>query len=242
MTDLNLPRLIAHRGASEVCPENTIPAMSQAAKLGATWVECDCRLSSDNHAVIMHDRTLQRTTDGRGRVDQKSLLQLQRFRVLSKHNTNSAIKIPTLRELLQVVCQHNLGLNLEIKTPFKHIEIMCREVQQALSEAPVNESKFLISFSSDRSLKFMQRNIDVNYGLVVHRWPRNWRKKFLNKNLYSVHLNYKILTAERVKMLNAAGLKVLAYTVNNKVLADKLYKWGVISVFSDNLQLIAERD
>ena len=68
MFDLEIPRIIAHRGASQLCPENTIPAMVQAAKQGAQWVECDCRLSSDNNAVIIHDRTLRRTTDGRGRA------------------------------------------------------------------------------------------------------------------------------------------------------------------------------
>ena len=76
---LNLPRLIAHRGSKNRAPENTLAAINEAAKCGAGWVELDVQLTRDNVPVVIHDKTLERTTSGSGKVksiDSKSLTSL----------------------------------------------------------------------------------------------------------------------------------------------------------------------
>ena len=231
--EIDLPRYIAHRGAMQVAPENTLLAMAEALRLGASWIECDVRLSSDNKAVIIHDRSLKRTTNAKGRVDQTSFAQL---RTLSASpDCNPEVLIPSLEEMLQFVHDNNLGLNLEVKVPFKNMHIFCAELMRIMKQVPVCHEKFLISLSCRKSLSFMQRKITAKYGLVIPRWPLAWRKKLLNHGLYSVHFNHRALSAKRVAKLNAAGLKVLAYTVNNKNLATKLFSWGVVSIFTDCL-------
>ena len=181
---------------------------------------------------------MQRTTNGRGRVNKHSLKQLQLLS--ASPDLNSAIKIPTLKQLLELVYANNLGLNLEIKVPPKKINTLCRELLQVMQEVPVRKEKFLISVSSAKSLAIMQENISAAYGLIMRRWSRNWKKKLMNKKIYSVHLNHKILSEKRVKVLQDTGFTVLAYTVNNTARAQKLYSWGVVSLFSDNLKLLNE--
>src|SRR5690606_6512659 len=69
----------AHRGASFLCPENTAPAMAKAVELGAHMIEFDLRLSADGVPVLLHDATIDRTSDGRGRPEEHSLAALREF-------------------------------------------------------------------------------------------------------------------------------------------------------------------
>ena len=94
----------AHRGASDTLPENTIVALAAAVDLGADYVEFDVRSTRDERLVVIHDERLERTTDGSGRVDEKTLHQLRPFdagRWLGAEHAGR--KIPTLNETLAVL-------------------------------------------------------------------------------------------------------------------------------------------
>ena len=111
---------IAHRGYSGKFDENTMIAFRKAIEYRADGIETDVQLSKDNVPVIIHDETLDRTTDGRGYVKDYTLAELKRFR------TKSGEEIPTLKELLELVVDSNLEvLNLELKNsifPYEGLE------------------------------------------------------------------------------------------------------------------------
>src|SRR5687768_13336705 len=100
-------RLIAHRGASAVAPENTLPAFSEAIRAGADAIEFDVRLTADGSVVVMHDDDVSRTTDGDGFVSKLSLAQVRSLNAAARHPSwGGTEQVPTLEEVLAVVAGH----------------------------------------------------------------------------------------------------------------------------------------
>lgn len=97
------PVVIAHRGGASLAPENSLLAIERAISLGCDAVEVDVRLSSDGFPVVIHDATLERTTEGCGRVQDNSLSELVSLRLLSVDDTVSDERLPSLESLLEFV-------------------------------------------------------------------------------------------------------------------------------------------
>ena len=98
----NRPQVIAHRGSSSELPEHTLAAYERAIELGVDGLECDVRLTRDGHLVCIHDRTVDRTSDGTGSVSAKTLAELQRLDFGSRHGGEPQ-PVLTLFELLDLV-------------------------------------------------------------------------------------------------------------------------------------------
>ena len=112
MTAPLMPAVVAHRGASAAAPENTLAAMRRAAEMGARWAECDVRLSADGVPVVIHDGTLDRTTDGRGALAAHTAAELARLDAGSWRDAAFAGEpVPTLAALLEEARRLGLGLN-----------------------------------------------------------------------------------------------------------------------------------
>ncbi|WP_020532516.1 glycerophosphodiester phosphodiesterase [Flexithrix dorotheae] len=113
--DLPLRGFCAHRGALETHPENTIPAFEAAIQAGAHMIEFDVQLTKDKHLVLMHDATINRTTNGTGKVENYTLKELKKLDAGSwKSPEYAGIKIPTFLEALEVMPQ-NIWINVHIK-------------------------------------------------------------------------------------------------------------------------------
>src|SRR5438445_1086012 len=111
-----MSRLIAHRGASALAPENTLAAFRKAGEIGAKWVEFDVMLAADGEAVVIHDDTLDRTTNAKGNVCDYPYSYLQTLDAGSWFNPQfSHEKIPTLAEVIGVLRHCKLAANIEIK-------------------------------------------------------------------------------------------------------------------------------
>lgn len=114
---MNRPIVYAHRGASGVCPENTMSAFRRAVELGATGIETDVQMSRDGALVICHDEKLDRTTSGKGLLASRTLDELKSLDAGSWFGSSFAgEKIPVLEELLALVAETGIRLNVEIKS------------------------------------------------------------------------------------------------------------------------------
>jgi glycerophosphoryl diester phosphodiesterase len=108
--------VVAHRGSSGKAPENTLAAFKLAVEEGADMIECDVRLTRDGEVVVYHDKTLDRTTDGTGRVEKRTLVELRKVDAGSWFNdTFSGERIPTLDEVLELL-DERAYLNIELKS------------------------------------------------------------------------------------------------------------------------------
>jgi glycerophosphoryl diester phosphodiesterase len=108
-TTIDLPRIIAHRGAKANAPENTLVAFKRAYDEGARWVEFDVKLTADGHPVLIHDEMLERTTDGRGEVRTKTLAEIQALDAGSWFaKAFAGERVPTLAEALDFLAAHRM--------------------------------------------------------------------------------------------------------------------------------------
>lgn len=120
-----LTQIIAHRGSKGTRPENTLPAFNAAIDDGADGIETDVHLSADGHLIIMHDETVDRTTNGTGRIVDQTLAELKRLDAGQKFAAAYAgTKIPTLDEVVQLLIKRQFTgiFNLEIKTNKIHYD------------------------------------------------------------------------------------------------------------------------
>ena len=105
----------AHRGASGYAPENTLPAFEMALEQGADGIELDVHLSRDDAVVVIHDETLERTTDGTGWVADRSLDDLKAMDASFGREGFAGTRIPTLDEVLALVADAGVAVNIELK-------------------------------------------------------------------------------------------------------------------------------
>lgn len=231
---LNISKCIAHRGACAVAPENTIASLREAHKQGAQWVEFDVMLTKDHQPIIMHDFTLDRTTNGSGRVAKKSFVEIASL------DAGEGQQVPLLSRWLKIAGELGLHINIEIKEKKSRsavvTEIIYRELQTHWQHKPTP----LISSGELACLKaYRQLDKQVPMAWIVSRLPFGWKKKLASIDPSAVVIHYKSLNLKRVQQIHDVGCKVLAYTVNDAATAKRLFELGVDSVFSDDCQMLA---
>jgi glycerophosphoryl diester phosphodiesterase len=233
---MDIPRIIAHRGASGTAPENTLAAFRAAAAVGATWVEFDVSLTSDGRAVVFHDDTLERTTDGHGVLAETSFEILQHLDAGSWFGAAFAGEmVPTLEEVLETLASLSLGFNMEIK-PDRGREVETAQVALVtLTDAwPKAAAVPLISSFSRVSVRTAQEIApDLPRSLLFDRRPDDWQDMGKSLALTGFGANHTHLDAQQVAEIRGAGYRLTAYTVNAPERASLLFNWGVDAVFTD---------
>ena len=230
------PPFIAHRGASALAPENTLAAFLLAKQHGAFWVEFDVMLSADGEAVVIHDESVARTTNGQGDVDKINYVQLAQLDAGSWfHPRFAAERIPTLQETIILLNQQQLAANIEIKAILGQEHIVVRKVLADIKEfwAPGKPSPMISSFSMPILQHVRQQQPDAMIGMLIHEWFVGWEDVCAVLQPHAINLNQAIITpaiAARIKQLNKS---ILCYTVNDIHRAQELFAMGVDAVFTD---------
>lgn len=232
-----LPKIIGHRGACGHAPENTLASFELAAKLGATWIELDVKETKDGVLIIMHDDTLDRTSNGKGAVANAPLKHIQTLDAGSWYSEKFAKeKIPTLEESVTLFSHFNLGVNLEIKPcPNKETSTAVAVANFIKEKWPSNIPKPLISsFSMESLLIAKNENPDLIIGALFEGLlPDNWEDLAKKVQAFSIHLDDEIVTPEMISQIKNKGYSVLVYTVNSKKRAEELFQMGVTSIFTN---------
>lgn len=241
MQPLAIDNLIAHRGASAFAPENTMAAFNKALVMGCRWVEFDVMLSADGEPFVFHDDNLSRTTNGEGEIGQVSADYLESLDAGAWFSASFAgEKIPHLQEVIKWLNFSSMQANIEIKPYPGHTEETAAAVLSCINRFwPADRPlPLLSSFDEDALILCRSLAPEMPLGLLLHEWQDDWHAKADALACVSIHCYYQILNKKRVKALKDAGFLVLAYTVNRKGLARKLYQWGVDAVFSDYPDLL----
>ncbi|MFT3742612.1 MAG: glycerophosphoryl diester phosphodiesterase [Gammaproteobacteria bacterium] len=234
---LILPKTIGHRGIAAYAPENTLAGLYQAKQLGLSWVEFDVMLTQDHEPIVIHDETLNRTTNGRGRVDEMTYADIVKLEAGSWFGASFAgEKIPHLTAYLDTAKTLGLKINVEIKPSSGKEVTTAQKVVEILQQKWPERDALLISSFSLASLRAV-REIDpsVPLGLLLNRWFLGWENVLKELSAFSLHVRHQILSAEKVKHIHDLGYKALAYTVDDPSVASRLYEWGVDAVFSNTV-------
>ena len=234
---LNLPRLIAHRGAKNRAPENTLAAINEAAKCGAGWVELDVQLTKDNVPVVIHDSTLERTTGGSGKVksiDSKSLTSLDAGRWFDARYKGE--KVPLLLDALDLFQKLNLGVNLEIKTYETSIHNTVLRTLAVVDKFGRDFEEKLLFSSFDTRVLSIIRNLARTSprGLLVDNFQSDLAADLSECDCFSIHPAISFLknqtTIEKVLSFN---VPIIPYTVNDTNTAKRLAELNINTFITD---------
>ena len=232
----DVPRIIAHRGASGSAPENTIAAFRKAAELGAKWVEFDAKLTRDNHAIAMHDDKLDRTTSGQGKVAETDWAEISGLDAGSWFSGEFAgERVPTLSQAIATLAELGLGANIEIKPcPGRETETGHMVAAQLVEEWPAALPVPLFSsFSAVSLAAAMDVAPQIPRALLAKRIKLDWDERLSAQQCAALHTNHKYLNAVELGQIRDAGYAVRVYTVNDAARARELFGWGVDGVITD---------
>ncbi|OEJ67595.1 glycerophosphoryl diester phosphodiesterase [Magnetovibrio blakemorei] len=230
-----LGKIIAHRGASGLAPENTLAAFEKAFALGARAVEFDVTVSSDGVAVLMHDDDLARCSDGVGPVILKSLTQLQALDVGSWFGPEFAgERIPTLSAVLDWALEQGVKVNLEIKPTAGWEQPTVAAIVDVLqNKTPSIDALVVTSFNALAMDLFAGRMPDVAKGYLTDAVPTDWRQRMAQWGCVALHCHDPFVSSQLVQSVHDAGHRVHVFTVNDPARAKMLFSWGVDGVFTD---------
>ena len=241
MTDWPYPRLCAHRGAGKLAPENTLVALRLGYARGCRMIEFDVKLSADGVAFLLHDDTLDRTTNGHGRADAHSWRELSQLDAGSWHSSAYAGEpLPTLATVARWSLAHDVAVNIEIKpTRGRERETGAAVAFDAAALWAGARLPPLLSSFSDAALEAARDAVpDLPRAWLADRLPDDWQARAARAECLAVDLKHTLVTIERVDELRAAGLHLLAWTVNEPERADWLYKLGVATIITDAVDVL----
>lgn len=240
MSNWPYPHIVAHRGGGKLAPENTLAAIDVGARFGHTMIEFDVKLSIDGQIFLLHDDTLERTSDGAGIAGQLSWEQLLTVDAGSWYSSEFAgERLPSLEQVAERCRQHGMMANIEIK-PTTGLEVETGTlVSLAARELWAGQTAPLLSSFSFEALVAAQKVVpELPRGLLLDDWRDDWQELTTQLACVSIHLNHELLDEARVRMLKQAGLYILVYTVNNPARATELLRWGVDTICTDRIDVI----
>lgn len=227
--------IFAHRGYSAKYPENTMVAFKAAQKVGADGIELDVQLSKDGIPVVIHDETLNRTTDGRGLVQDFTVEQLSHFNAGKRFGWRfrHAI-IPTLEEVLKWLAPTDLLLNIELKNKKFSYDGMEEKVIHLIHDYQLDKRTIYSSFNHDSLIKIIKIDPKAETAPLYKKTiPSPWQyAKALRAS--GIHPNYRIVTKELITLMHQHNLKVRAYTVNQPTPIKRLNSWGIDGIITDD--------
>ena len=235
--DLKRPTIFAHRGSSAYAPENTLSAFELALEQGAHGIELDVKLSADGHVVVIHDETVDRTTNGTGRIKAMTLSEIKKLDAGSKFPPKfKPQEIPTLEEVLDAV-GGKLFINVEVANYSSPADDLPDRVVSLIKEFHLESSVLISSFNFLALLKVRAAltNIPLGFLTLTNTTKAIIRAKMIRWNpLLALHPPFADTSPELVRALQSRGSRVHVYTVNQPLDMQQLFKLGVDGIFSDD--------
>jgi len=240
---------IGHRGACGYEPENTILSFRKAVNMGMDFIEFDVHLSKDDNVIIMHDDTLDRTTDGAGKISEKNLDEIKKYKTIQKKQ-----EIPTLQEVIKKL-KGKIKFNIElkdIKSAKKVVDLINKNKieKDVIIASNCVKSLNLVKEKSPRlktSLEYYATKtrkrgyIFIAFSLLIFPITKIIiTKKAKSAKVDYIHINHYLITKNFVEKLHKLNYKVIAWTVNDVSLVKKMISKkvdGIITNYPDILNI-----
>mgnify|MGYP001568243544 CR=1 FL=1 len=191
--------LIGHRGACYYKPENTLSSFKYALKLKCPYIECDVRLTKDKQVVIIHDKDLERTTNGYGLVSKFTLKELKKL------DAGNNEKIPTLQELINLV-KNKAKLVIELKKARNII----KETFKIIKKNKIENKVLIVSFHSSYLRKIKKLNPEIKTGLISRRTLLVIKRaKLCKADLIGIY--YRFVDKSLINKIHKNNFRVFAY-------------------------------
>jgi glycerophosphoryl diester phosphodiesterase len=224
------PLIVGHRGAMGYAPENTFAAYELALTMGVDAVECDVHLSADGVPVVIHDHTLDRTTDGRGLVRDHALAQLKALDAGSWRGAEFAgQRLPTLDELLGW-CASRVGLSIELKNGPLFYDGLAEQVVDLVRRHGMLERASVISFDHQAIRRVKQLEPRLAAGVLFAARLVDAPAVARAAGAETIMPAYYFATPDVIDQAHAAGLTISVWTVDDPATAARLAADGVDAI------------
>lgn len=230
--------VVAHRGASGYAPENTIAAFDRAVKMKSDYIEVDVQRTKDGKLVIIHDTTVDRTTDGTGKVGSLTFEEIRSLDAGSWMLENfKGEKVPTFEEVLKRY-KGKIGILIELKSPelYPGIEEEVANLLKAYHlDKPRNEKVIVQSFNFDSMKKADQLLPRMPIGVLINRASDTTDTAIEQFADYAEYFNpsYGLVTEELVTKVHEAGMKVQSWTARSRDTVQFLLDMKVDGIITD---------
>ena len=218
---------IGHRGAKGHVAENTIESIKEAIRLRADGVEIDVFRCKSGEIVLFHDKTLDKLTDGKGKIENKTLTEIKKIKVL-----DSQYSIPTLDEVLKLIGRE-FFLNIELKgsnTSKRSYEL----VKYYIDKKVINPKNILFSsFNWEELKKLRKLSNDINIALLTEDSPLMAINSAKELNAVAINPNFNDLNIDIVNKIKNSGLDIYTWTVNKKKDIERIKKLNVSGIITD---------
>jgi glycerophosphoryl diester phosphodiesterase len=229
---------IAHRGASAYAPENTIAAFDKAVEMKSDYIEIDVQRSKDGKLVVIHDTTVDRTTDGSGKVGNLTFKELRNLDAGSwKGEQFTGVQIPTFDEILDRY-HGKIGILIELKAPELYPGIeenIAKTLKERNLDNPQNEKIIVQSFNHNSMKKMNKLLPKVPIGVLTSSSADTTEQALQEFSTYADYFNpsYGIVTPDLVNQVHSLGMKIGSWTVRSQEAADFLLDVGVDAIITD---------
>lgn len=216
---------IAHRGASAYEPENTLSAFQKAIDLNVDMIELDVHKTKDNKIIVIHDSTLDRVTNGSGKINQLTMQDISKFNIRRQ-------KVPTLQDVLDLV-NKKVKINIEIKC-CGIVDLLADVIKSYVENKDWSYTHFLVSsFDHHEVKKFKELLSKVPVGAIIEGKPISYSQFAKDADADYAILYYENIDQKFIDDAHSKGLKVLSYTVDNVDDIEKLKSLGVDGIISN---------
>ena len=226
--------VVGHRGAMGYCPENTLASFERGLELGADWIELDVHLSSDGALIVIHDETLDRTTNGHGYVKDHTLAELKTL------DAGNGEHIPTLEDVLDWARVKGATLDIEIKNAPLYYAGIEQKVVDALDRFGMTDQAVVISFDHHAVKRVKDIDSRVLTGVLYGARPVDAVTLAKQANAEALLPHHAYVTHTDVARAHAAGLVVAPWTVDDAERAKELVDMGVDAIASNYPDRIRE--
>lgn len=229
------PLNFAHRGFSGKYPENTMLAFQKAFEIGVDGIEIDIQLTKDQELIVIHDTTVNRTTDGKGYVKDKTLNELQQLNAAHKFPeiSNKEI-IPTLKEYFEWVKEKPLLTNIELKTNVFEYPGIEEKVIKLIQEYQLQHTIIFSSFNHYTIKKLKELDSTIKCGLLSSDWLVDFGEYAKKVGVECVHpAHYTLQNPIVLNELLEKQLEINTWTVNKEEQMRSLIQAGVTSIITN---------
>lgn len=229
------PIIIAHRGASAYAPENTLAAFTLAADMGADAIELDAKLSADGRVVVIHDSSVDRTTDGAGRVAALTLAQLRELDAGSKFDARYAgERIPTLEQVFESVGRR-LFVNVELTNYAAPRDALAGKVVEIIRHMGMQRRVLLSSFNPLALLAAQRADPELPIATLYRRSAESFMRRLFVIPFVphdARHPEKGLVDARAMRWFKAHGFRVNVWTASTPEDAARLIALGVDGVIT----------
>ncbi len=240
---MSVCKVISHRGANKLAPQNTIPAFEKSLEIGVDGFETDVHMSSDGVPVVCHNYTIDETSNGQGKISEMTLEQLRSYDFGSYFDEKyKGTPLPTLEEFLTLCETADIEImNIELKTPLDGEKGMVEKTISAVKEHGLFDKLLISSFSPELLVECKRIDPKCKTGFLYSPDRKICYEKMIfgyldfAKEIGAdyLHPHFSMVTKHYVKKLHANGIGVNPWTVDKENIALRMLRCGVDGIITD---------